>query len=317
MIIRTVLTSATLGADLLSGISSSDCKTATKEPASQDATTTFNVYLPLTHTDALEELLSQQTDSTSPNYHKWLTPGQFKQQFGPSPTAFASARAALENAGFTVVAEHTQNLTVQGPVAAVEKLFATHLVQTTTHNGALKLAAANHGQLNLPQNLAELGAVIPEFAPHLSAHVHSRVVPAPGVPSLTARSPAAEASALAAGGNGVPLARLANSNSFFYANDLNEAYQLPSFRAEVPFRRHPQQLAGVGATIGIVISSVIDPADVALSFNSKISAGGVSDVQDYSAVANLPVPTVTFHPVNGGSGAFDPARSEEHTSELQ
>jgi hypothetical protein len=35
--------------------------------------------------------------------------------------------------------------------------------------------------------------------------------------------------ALAAGGSGTPLARLANTNSFFYATDLNEAYQLPSF----------------------------------------------------------------------------------------
>jgi len=289
---------------------------ATNEPASQDATTTFNVYLPLTHTDALEELLSQQTDSASPNYRKWLTPDQFKQRFGPSPTAFASARAALENAGFTVLAEHTQNLTVQGPIAVVEKLFATQLVQTRMHNGAMKWAAANHGQLNLPQSLAELGAVIPEFAPQLSAHVHSRVVSP--LPLGAARSPAADVSRLAVGGAGTPFARLANSNSFFYANDLNEAYQLPSFRAELtpPFAHHPRQLAGVGATIGIVISSVIDPADLAASFNSTISAGGVSDVQDYSAVANLPVPTVTYHPVNGGSGAFNPASPDGDEASL-
>ena len=306
MIIRSVLTSATLGVVLLSGLSAPVCQAATNESVSQDATTTFNVYLPLTHTDALDELLSQQTDATSPNYHKWLKPEQFKQRFGPSPTAFASARAALENAGFTVLAEHTQNLTVQGPVAAIEKLFATQLVQTPMRNGAAKLAAANHGQLNLPQSLAELGAVIPEFAPHLSAHVHSRVVPA------------AQVSPLAAGGTGAPLARLANNDSFFYANDLNEAYQLPSFRAQVtpPFARHPQQLAGVGSTIGIVISSLIDPADLAASFNSTISAGGVSDVQNYSAVANLPVPTVTFHPVNGGSGPFNPNSADGDEASL-
>lgn len=307
MIIRSVLTSATLGAVLLSGVSSSDCKAAAAEPANQNATTTFNVYLPLTHTDALEDLLSQQTDSTSPNYHKWLSPLQFKQQFGPGATAFASARAALENAGFTVLAEHTQNLTVQGPVAAVEKLFATQLVQTKMRNGALKLAAANHGQLTLPQNLAELGAVIPEFAPQLSAHVHSRVVPAANV------------SKLAVGGTaGAPLARLANTDSFFYPNDMNEAYQLPSFRAEVtpPFARRPVQLAGVGSTIGIVISSVIDPADLAASFNSSISAGGVTDLQNYSAVSNLPVPTVTYHPVNGGSAAFDPNSSDGDEASL-
>jgi subtilase family serine protease len=299
MIRRSPVTSAVLGALALSGLSSSGNTVAAtaSDTASQDATTTFNVYLPLTHTDALEELLSQQTDSTSINYHKWLTPAQFKQQFGPSAASFASARASLESAGFTIVAEHTQNLTAQGPVSAVSKLFSTQIVQAKTPGGNMKWAASHHGQLNLPQRLAELGAVIPEFAPQLSAHVHSKAVQA-----LDARH-------LEIGGTIAALARLANADSFFYANDMKEAYQLPSFRAQVTplFARHPVQLAGVGATIGIVISSIIDPTDLANSFNSSVSAGGVSDVQQYSKVSNLPVPTVTFHHVNGGAPtSFNP-----------
>jgi subtilase family serine protease len=296
MTIRSLLAGAELCALALAGLSLSQGASAGVSTA-DETTTTFNVYLPLTHTTALEDLLQQQVDSSSPNYRHWLTPAQFKEQFGPSPAAFASARAILESAGFTVLSEHTQNLTVQGPVGAAEKLFATQLQQVKTGNGAMKWTAADHGRLNLPSTLASLGAVIPEFAPQLTSHVHSRVMTqATGTP------------ALAAGGAGTPLARLANTNSFFYANDLNEAYQLPSFRTEVTprFERHPAQIAGVGTTIGIVISSLIDPADLAASFNSTISAGAVSDVQAYSAVSNLPVPTVTFHPVNGGSAAFDP-----------
>lgn len=294
MIVRSFVTGAVLGALVLSGVSASAAAATADATADQD-TTAFNVFLPLTHTDALEELLSQQTDSTSPNYHHWLTPAQFKREFGPNPATFATAREALESGGFTVTAEHTQYLTARGPVTAVERLFSTKLTSTKTQRGHVKWAAANHGQLNLPQQLATSGAVIPEFAPHLSAHVHSRVMQ--GV----------ETANVAVGGIGSTLARLANTFSSFYANDLNEAYQLPSFRAKVrpPFAFHPLQLAGVGSTIGIVISSVIDPADLAASFNSTITAAGVSDVQNYSAVANLPVPTVTFHPVNGGSGAFN------------
>jgi len=307
MITRSLATGAMLGAIVLSGFSASGALAATSEAtANQDATTTFSVYLPLTNTTALEQLLSEQTDSTSTNYHKWLTPAQFKQQFGPSAAAFASARASLESAGLTVTAEHTQSLTVQGSVAAVEKLFSTQLVQTRTSDGKTKWAASHYGQLNLPQRLAELGAVIPEFAPHLTSHVHSRVVQAVDTGHLTI------------GGTIANLARLANADSFFYANDLNEAYQLPSFRAEVtpPLSRHPAQLAGVGATIGIVISSVIDPVDLAASFNSSISAGGVTDLQNYSAVSNLPVPTVAFHPVNGGAGAFDPNSPDSDEASL-
>src|SRR5262249_36427537 len=127
--------------------------------------------------------------------------------------------------------------------------------------------------------------VVPEFAPHLVAHVHSHVLPQ-----------ATATAALAAGGD-KPLARLANTTSLFYAEDLNEAYVLPSF----------QKIPGTGATIGIVMSSVINPADLASSFNSTITSGGVSDVQSYSAVSNRPVPTVTVHKVNGGSGPFNAA----------
>jgi hypothetical protein len=49
---------------------------------------------------------------------------------------------------------------------------------------------------------------------------------------------------------------------FFYPNDLNEAYQLPSFRGEVDplgVGKTKLQTAGVGVHIGIVMSSVIRP----------------------------------------------------------
>ena len=79
-------------------------------PADPNALTTFSVYLPLTHSAQLDKLLSQQTDSSSPNYHNWLTPAQFKQQFGPRPADVARTRSLLQAAGFTIVAEHTQSL---------------------------------------------------------------------------------------------------------------------------------------------------------------------------------------------------------------
>jgi len=134
-----------------------------------------------------------------------------------------------------------------------------------------------------------VGASIPEFTTHLS-HVDS------------ARS----ARALSAA---TPSFRLSSLDSFFYPNDLNEAYSLPSFRTEAfSFRSHGlAQIAGVGAHIGIVISSVIDPADLADTFNSTLNLGGGDElIQAYSANSNLPVPTVTIRPVDGGSGPFNP-----------
>jgi subtilase family serine protease len=174
--------------------------------------------------------------------------------------------------------------------------------------GQVKLAAAER-HLNLPKALADMGAVIPEFVPHLAAHVHSQVLRPLAANPLAAVSPLATPGAAP---------RLASSLSFFYANDLNEAYQLPSFQTEVAplFSRHKQQIAGVGAHIGIVISSVINPQDLANSFNSTVSAGPFVDVQAYSANSNLPVPTVTIRPVDGGSGAFNPNTSDAFEASL-
>jgi subtilase family serine protease len=266
--------------------------TAQAQPLSAAApsqTTRFSVYLPLTHQDQLEQLLQDQTDSNSSRYHAWLTPGQFKQQFGPSRADIAAATALLRTAGFTIVEEKTQNLIVEGPVSALNKTFSTHMQWVRTRHGRNKLAAQNN-RLTLPQALAAMGAVIPSFSAHEFAQPHSRVL-ARGVDLKD--SPGFRFSSI----------------GFYYPNDLNEAYRFPSFRAQVTPRgsRHPAQIAGVGAHIGIVISSVIDPADLAATFNSDFKRSNGQDlIQAYSKFSNLPVPTVTIRPVLGGSGAFDP-----------
>jgi subtilase family serine protease len=302
MRIRSFVTGTVLGALAMTCASLSDSASAAAQvqslgAASQDTSARFSVYLPLTHTAALEQLLKDQTDEASPNYHHWLTPAQFKSQFGPSPADVAKAKSLLESAGFTIVGEQTQNLLVTGPVWAVEKTFATQLERVRSPKGQVMLAAANH-HLTLPQALASMSAVIPQFTPHLLSHVHS--------------TPGRKLSTIS------PLARLSSNDSFFYPNDLNEAYQLPSFRTEVtPLRgRRPAQIAGVGSTIGIVISSIIDPNDLASTFNSSFTAGAGPIVQAYSANSNLPVPTVTIRAVDGGSGPFNPNTNDAFEASL-
>ena len=137
----------------------------------------FNVYLPLTRQDELEQLLKDQTDSSSSGYHAWLTPAQFKQRFGPSRASVAAATAVLRAAGFSVVAERTQNLVVQGPASAVNKTFSTHLQWVRTRHGNIKLAAQDN-RLTLPQALSAIGAVVPAFSAREHPRGLSRPVPA-------------------------------------------------------------------------------------------------------------------------------------------
>jgi len=281
---------ALLGLSTITALAQVDSRVTAKfaEPlgaAAANTTAHFNVYLPLTNSDVLEKLLRDQTDSTSLSYHKWLTPAQFKAQFGPSPADMAKAKTALKSAGFTIVEEKTSSLKVEGPVWAVESTFKAHLQEVRTARGQVKLAAAER-HLTMPETLASLGAVVPEFTTHLAAHVHS----AKGPQISDAKS----------------TTRLSSVDSFYYADDMREAYEMPSFTAEVtPFLHLAVPLTGAGSTIGIVISSVISPADLAASFNSTIHGGTAVDVQAYSAHTSVPVPTVTIDPVDGGSGPFN------------
>ncbi len=51
---------------------------------------------------ALRKLLDDQQDKGSPNYHKWLTPEQFGQQFGPTDGDMQTITAWLQSHGFQV-----------------------------------------------------------------------------------------------------------------------------------------------------------------------------------------------------------------------
>ena len=51
---------------------------------------------------ALEKLMDDQQDKSSPNYHKWLTPEQFGKQFGPTDTDMQTISAWLQSHGFQV-----------------------------------------------------------------------------------------------------------------------------------------------------------------------------------------------------------------------
>ena len=51
---------------------------------------------------ALQQLLAAQRDPKSPQYHKWLTPAQFGQQFGPSGDDLTKIEGWLKGQGFSV-----------------------------------------------------------------------------------------------------------------------------------------------------------------------------------------------------------------------
>jgi subtilase family serine protease len=78
---------------------------------------------------ALDSYLAQLQDKFSPNYHKWLTPEQFGQLYGPADSDIAALVAWLESHGFQVdpISPGRTNIAFSGSVSQVEVAFHTSI----------------------------------------------------------------------------------------------------------------------------------------------------------------------------------------------
>lgn len=87
---------------------------------------------------ALRKLLDDQQDKHSPNYHKWLTPEKFGQQFGPTDADVQTITSWLQSHGFQVGTTKGRTvLEFSGTAAQVQEAFHTaihsYLVNGETH----------------------------------------------------------------------------------------------------------------------------------------------------------------------------------------
>lgn len=78
---------------------------------------------------ALQEFLAEQVDKSSPNYHRWLTPEQFGQQFGPSEHDIHGVWSWLESNGFQVARVSKGGMVVEfsGTAELVREAFHTEI----------------------------------------------------------------------------------------------------------------------------------------------------------------------------------------------
>jgi len=78
---------------------------------------------------ALKQLLDDQQDKASPQYHKWLTPVQFGQQFGPADQDIQTVTSWLQSEGFQVtqVSKGRTVIEFSGTAAQVQQAFHTSI----------------------------------------------------------------------------------------------------------------------------------------------------------------------------------------------
>lgn len=84
---------------------------------------------------ALDQLLVQQQDRQSPNYHKWLTPEQYAERFGLSQDDVNKIMAWLKSQGLTVlsVARGRNSVIFSGTAEQIEKTFRTEIHNYDIH----------------------------------------------------------------------------------------------------------------------------------------------------------------------------------------
>ena len=97
---------------------------------------------------ALQDLLEQQQDKSSPNYHKWLTPDQFGQQFGPADQDIQTVTAWLTSQGFQSIQVSKGRTVIEfsGTAAQVESALHTAIHKYAV-NGEDHWANANDPQI--------------------------------------------------------------------------------------------------------------------------------------------------------------------------
>jgi pseudomonalisin len=109
----------------------------------------------------LAELLTQQQDPASPNYHRWLTPEEFGARFGLSDGEIAEVTDWLSEKGFEVeeVARGRGWIRFSGAVTQAEEAFQTSIRKYEVDG---EIRQSNATEIALPRRIAQfLAAPIP------------------------------------------------------------------------------------------------------------------------------------------------------------
>jgi pseudomonalisin len=103
----------------------------------------------------LDQLLVEQHDPSSSQYHRWLTPEEFGQQFGPAPEDIAAVVGWLTSNGFSVQerAKGGTWINFSGTAADVKRAFRTEIHDYQVHG---KLRHANASAPEIPRGLSGL-----------------------------------------------------------------------------------------------------------------------------------------------------------------
>jgi subtilase family serine protease len=139
--------------------------------------TVVSVTLPLKlrNVAAAETLLKSLSDPSSADFHQFLTPQQFRSQFGPAESDVAIAIAYLTTYGLTAERSGATTLKVTGSIANMERAFQVSLHTYSVPAKGNAAAYQFRAPTSAPKIPVEVSAVVanviglstrPKFFPH-------------------------------------------------------------------------------------------------------------------------------------------------------
>ena len=201
---------------------------------------------------ALDQLLAEQQDPSSPSYHQWLTPEQYGERFGPSQDEIEMVTDWLTAQGFVIeeVGKGRTWINFSGVVSDVERAFHTQIHHYYV-NGTMR-----QGNASAP--------AIPRALSHLVAGVvslHNFPRPALNTGIRPAYTNSSGTHAISPG----DFAIIYNVNSLYSAG-----YDGTGRTIGIVARTHPaasnwttfRSTMGLSSTIATVIVNGTDPGDV-------------------------------------------------------
>ena len=214
---------------------------------------------------ALKNLVDQQQSSTSPNYHQWLSPQQFGQQFGPADADVQTVTDWLTSHGFQVARVSSGRTLIEfsGTAGQVRNAFHTEIHRYVV-NGEQHFA--NNSDPQIPTALA------PVVAGPVSLHNFPKKAQSRNLGVYRKSKATGEVAPLFtfAGMGCLPISATGSKCNALGPGDFAKIYSVPS------------GLVGTGQTIAIV-------GDSEICAGSPLRAGcTVDDVATFRSQFGLP-----------------------------
>jgi subtilase family serine protease len=125
---------------------------------------------------ALEKFMAEQQDPSSRNFHKWLTPQEFGQRFGPADQDIQTIKSWLESRGFQVgnVSKGRTVIEFSGTAGEVRETFHTTIHKYVLPNGEQHWANASDPAIPVALAPVVVGVnTLHNFFPKPMSHVVS------------------------------------------------------------------------------------------------------------------------------------------------